>query len=111
MKFDISKNGLYAAGGKAIAEALSRNQVMTELNLARNDLGLAKWRGDADMTGVSAIANAIPTMGALTSLTISGDQWISKPVTIETSMTEADFSFKVLNVSAIMLAAFLPKCR
>ena len=34
------------------------------------------------------------------------------PVTIETSMTEADFSKKMLGTSgAIMLAAFLPKCR
>jgi hypothetical protein len=33
-------------------------------------------------------------------------------VTIETSMTEADFSKKKLGTSgAIMLAAFLPKCR
>ena len=45
-------------------------------------------------------------------LTISGDEHWSKPVTMETSMTEADFSDKVLGVSgAIMLAAFLPKCR
>ena len=34
------------------------------------------------------------------------------PVTIETSMTEADFSKKKLGASgAIMLAAFLPKCQ
>ena len=36
----------------------------------------------------------------------------SNPVTIETSMTEADFSGKYLMASgAIMLAAFLPKCQ
>ena len=45
-------------------------------------------------------------------LTISGDDSRSKPVTIETSMTEADFSGKYLKASgAIMVAAFLPKCR
>ena len=44
--------------------------------------------------------------------TFSGDKYDSKPVTIESSMTEADFSGKVLQASgAIMLAAFLPKCR
>ena len=59
------------------------------------------------------------TSGALAKFTISGDEsgWRddsknSKPVTIETYMTEADFSGKVLGASgAIMLAAFLPKCQ
>ena len=45
-------------------------------------------------------------------LTISGDLSYSKPVTIETIMTKADFSSKYLQGSgAIMLAAFLPKCQ
>ena len=45
-------------------------------------------------------------------LTISSDNVWSRLVTIETSMTKADFSDKDLGVSgAIMLAAFLPKCR
>ena len=45
-------------------------------------------------------------------LTISGDTSRSKPVTIEASMTKADFSDKGLGVSgAIMLTAFLPKCQ
>ena len=62
--------------------------------------------------GAIAIANAISTMGAMKKLTISGNESWSKPVTIETSMTEADFSNKAVGVSgAIMLAAFLPKCR
>ena len=69
-KFDISKNQLYAAGGKAIAEALTGNQAMTELNIAGNDLG-KKDRRTADMSGVIAIGNAIPTMRALTSLNVS----------------------------------------
>ena len=50
--------------------------------------------------------------------TISGDQYYDNgfkdapPVTIEASMAEADFSGKRLGTSgAIMLAAFLPKCR
>jgi hypothetical protein len=36
----------------------------------------------------------------------------SKPVTMETTMTEADFSGKALGLSGgIMAAAFLPKCQ
>ena len=54
----------------------------------------------------------LPTIRAMTKLTISGDYDESEPVTIESSMTEADFSGKILQASgAIMLAAFLPKCR
>ena len=73
VKFDISSNYVYAAGGKALAAALNGNQVMTELNLAGNSLGLVEQYGDADMSRVVAISNAIPTMGALTSLNISSN--------------------------------------
>jgi hypothetical protein len=48
---------------------------------------------------------------AISQFTFSGDSYNSKPVTMETSMVEADFSGKVLGVSgAIMVGAFLPKC-
>jgi hypothetical protein len=50
--------------------------------------------------------------GAISQFTLSHDShWVHKPVTMETSMTEADFSGKGLGISgAIMLSAFLPKC-
>ena len=50
---------------------------------------------------------------AITKFTFSGHTYKEgPPVTIETSMTEADFSKKKLGISgAIMLAAFLPKCQ
>ena len=58
------------------------------------------------------LAVGVKNNGAMKKLTISGDKSWSKPVTIETSMTEADFSGKYLMASGvIMLAAFLPKCR
>jgi hypothetical protein len=48
---------------------------------------------------------------AISQFTFSGDRGDSKPVTMETSMVEADFSKKGLSVSgAIMVGAFLPKC-
>ena len=72
MKFDISNNRLSAEGGKALAGALKGNQVMTELNIAENRLGFkAEGYEKADMSGVVAISDAIPTMGALTSLNVS----------------------------------------
>ena len=73
MQFNISHNELYAAGGKALADALRGNQVLTELNLATNDLGLVDKDSDAHMSGVIAVSDAIPTMGALTSLDISNN--------------------------------------
>jgi hypothetical protein len=56
------------------------------------------------------IACDISNKGGILKFTFSGDR-DSKPVTMETSMTEADFSGKGLGLSgAIMLLAFLPKC-
>jgi hypothetical protein len=50
-------------------------------------------------------------MGAISQFTFSSDRSDSKPVTMETSMTEVDFSGKGLGLTgAIMLSAFLPKC-
>jgi hypothetical protein len=47
----------------------------------------------------------------LSTFIFSGDALSSGAVTVDTSMTEADFSGKKLGVSgAMMLSAFLPKC-
>jgi hypothetical protein len=63
-------------------------------------------------TGPAAIANAIKNMGAISTFTFSGDLSYSEPVTMETTMVEADFGGKYLCASgAIMVAAFLPKCK
>jgi uncharacterized protein with LGFP repeats len=111
VKFAIRNNDLGAEGGKALAEALKDNTIMKELNTSSNFLGYNS-DGNTEMSGVIDISGAIPTMGAMKKLTISGDHSRAKPVTIETSMTEADFSDKLLGTSgATMLAAFLPKCR
>jgi hypothetical protein len=49
-------------------------------------------------------------MEAMSTFTFSGD-YSNEPVTMETSMTEADLSGKGLSSSgAFMLSAFLPKC-
>jgi hypothetical protein len=49
--------------------------------------------------------------GAISKFTFSGDRRDSTPVTMESSMVEADFGGKGLGVSgAIMVGAFLPKC-
>ena len=55
-----------------MAEALKGNQIMTELNISSNYAGI-KETGEADMSGVIAIGDTIPTMGAMTSLNVSSN--------------------------------------
>jgi hypothetical protein len=59
----LKSNNLHADGGKALAEGLKGNTVITELDISSNVLGR-----DEDMSGVIALADAIPDMGALTKL-------------------------------------------
>jgi hypothetical protein len=67
--FDISKCKLNAEGGKTLAAGLKGNQVISELNISDNGMG---WTSDGsvDTSGIIAIADAIPDMGALTSLNL-----------------------------------------
>ena len=77
----------------------------TELDLSNKNLSL----GCAVL-----VANEVKNNGAMAKFTFSGmvGRIEGLPVTIETSMTEADFSKKRLGASgAIMLTAFLSKCR
>jgi hypothetical protein len=108
MKFDISMNNLYAAGAKALAEGLRGNQFMTELNLAGNEMGkdCGNRHAKADMSGITALADVIPGMGAICTLTFGNKQ----AVTMTTEMTEANFSGKLYSHEAQIVAAFLPKC-
>ena len=112
MKFDISSNGISVDGTKLFAEELRGNQIMTELNISSNRItDRAGYQNCNDMSGVTALVGVIPGMGALSTFTFSGD-YDSGPFTMETTMTEADFSGKKLGVSGgMMVAAFLPKCQ
>ena len=105
-KLDISKNQLSAPGCKALAEALGSSSI-TDLNIANSQLTLkadAKKLGDTDFSGLIQLADVLKDNGALASMTF-GDK---KAVTINTTMTEADFSGAKLGVSgAIILAAWL----
>jgi Ran GTPase-activating protein (RanGAP) involved in mRNA processing and transport len=80
VKLDVSDNRLRAAGGKVLAEALAGNQVLKELNIASNKLSFGVEMGSTDMSGIIAISDAIPTMGALTSLNMSCNKMASEEV-------------------------------
>ena len=66
----LKGNYLRAEGGKALAEGLKGNQVITELNIADNYLGINSTNEGAT-SGVIAIADVIPGMGAMTILNMS----------------------------------------
>jgi Ran GTPase-activating protein (RanGAP) involved in mRNA processing and transport len=66
----LKSNNLRADGGKALAEGLKGNTVITELDISTNALGVDSGY-KPDMSGVIALANAIKDTGALTKLDIS----------------------------------------
>ena len=94
-KLLMGGNAIRAEGGKALAEALKDNQVMQELNISSNKLG-ENSSYDSDMSGVIAISDAIPTMGALTSLNVSNNNF-------------TDYGRDMSGVKA--LAAAIPECK
>jgi Leucine-rich repeat (LRR) protein len=126
-KLDISKNGIMPEGGKALAKGLKGNQVMTELNIAGNELTLnASHTAYDDMSGVTAVANTISGMGALSIANVLGNRigkemlsqlqeiMRSKPMLISLcgiadDATEADLSDGIMDADdAIVLASELP---
>ena len=100
-KFDISNCSLMAEGGKALAAGLKGNQVLTELNVAGNDLALLADHSAFDMSGVIALADILPDMGAMTSLDLSRNRLAAEGAKI---VAEA---IKVTKcIPAIILASF-----
>jgi hypothetical protein len=107
-RLDLSNNDIGGRddepGVHALADMLMSNTTLKELNISSNDL---------DEECAQILAPAISDNGGISTFTFSGsvDDEESEPVTMETSMVEADFSGKGLGLSgAIMVAAFLPKC-
>jgi hypothetical protein len=70
-KFDISRNCLCVEGAKVLAAALKGNQVMTELNVAGNDMDLIPGGRRGEMSGIVALADVISGMGALSVLNLA----------------------------------------
>jgi hypothetical protein len=98
----LKSNNLRADGGKALAEGLKGNQVITELDIADNNLAN---RG-TDMSGVVALADAIPGMGAISTVIVNT---FPLPIQDIKSKAELDFSGKGLKVEdAIIIAALIP---
>ena len=105
----MSKNAMAnKEAGKILADVLKTNTVLTHLDISEN----APYHSNDGPGFAQEFAIGVAANKAMTSLTVSGEDADSKPVTIETSMAKADFSGKCLGTSgAIMLASFLPKCQ
>ena len=75
-KFDISNNSLCAVGANTLAEALKGNHIMTEFNISNNSLGKVgtSYNDSADMSGINAIIDTIPTMGAIVTVNMMGNK-------------------------------------
>jgi hypothetical protein len=69
----LQSNNLWAEGGKALAEGLKGNRVITGLNISENNLGRDGSSGDPDTSGVTAIANVIQDMRAMSSINLSSN--------------------------------------
>jgi hypothetical protein len=63
----LKSNKLHADGGKALAEGLKGNTVITELDISSNNLS-EDADCEPDMSGVIALANIIPDMRSLIKL-------------------------------------------
>lgn len=100
---NLSDNALMAGGGHALATGLQDNPGLAELELAGNDLG-HNAEGDADLTGVVAICNAISTMTALTALSLGNNAIVN--------IGGVDGIHGLHDVSGVRaLATAIPKCR
>jgi hypothetical protein len=116
---DISENDLWAEGTKLLAKALKSNQIMTALNISSNRMTSDGNGNLGDMSGVAALADAMPGMGASTKLIFGGDEDCSievgpdeykqfEPATLELGMAEVNFSNKNLGITgAIIISAWL----
>jgi hypothetical protein len=109
---NLLKNKIGVDQAKALASIFKEHTTLKSL------CGNSGEETELDMSGKAMDAEdaimLVPEIvdnGALSKFTFSGDFSDSKSVTIETTMTVADFSAKGLGVSgAVMLSAFLPKC-
>jgi Ran GTPase-activating protein (RanGAP) involved in mRNA processing and transport len=92
---DVSGNELVEEGTKLLAEALKGNQIMTELNLSSNCMT------GGGMSGVVALADAIPDMRALSSLVLKDNRLLNAEAgKVLSDMLATNTVLKVLDLSS-----------
>jgi Leucine-rich repeat (LRR) protein len=68
LSLNLAGNRLYSEGTKLLAEVLKGNTIMTELNISDSSATTSDGKTHGETSGIMALANVIPGMGALTSL-------------------------------------------
>jgi hypothetical protein len=109
---NLLKNAIPVEQAQELVKIMqSKKKLITLCGLSGNEATLDFSNQGLGPGDAVLIANDISDMGAISQFTFSGDDDDSTPVTMETSMVEADFSGKGLGkTGAILVAAFLPKC-
>ena len=97
-ELDVSAQHLGPEGAHVVSRYLEGNQALVRLNISGNAIG---------SLGAVVIANALSSNKVLETITF-GDE---KAVTMKAEMTALDVRDKSLGACAMILAAFLPKCR
>ena len=88
---------------EALAGAIKANSTLQELNIARN--GISTF-------DIELLSNVFAFNATLSKLTFTLDWSTKQTVTLDATATEADFSGTPFQVhGAMILAAFLPRCR
>jgi Ran GTPase-activating protein (RanGAP) involved in mRNA processing and transport len=95
----LESNRLYADGGKALAEGLKGNQVIQELNIASNYVGITS-SGDTDMSGVTALADVIPDMGAMKKIDIGSNRLCAEGTKLLVAALKGNEIMTELNISS-----------
>jgi hypothetical protein len=110
-RLNLSNNVLLTQkGGRALGNMLKANAILKELDVSDSGNGMYDHQKNGPGFAI-AISEGLAGNGAILQFTFSGDSYDSTPVTMNTSMVEANFGGKDLGISgAIMVAAFLPKC-
>jgi hypothetical protein len=98
----LRNNNLEAVGCKALAEGLKDNHVITELSIA--DCNLSS--GGSDMSGVIALASAIPDMGALSSLNLAKNALRTEGVKQLSGVIKVHKTLTILDISSNEIGAY-----
>jgi hypothetical protein len=126
MELDMSGKNISAAEATMLAAEIAGNGALSFLNLANNSLMRGKMKPsdgssaerwakqdssyETDVSGIVALANAIPDMGALTQLDVSSNNLDGKTMNCSTVLStgQYDYDYDFSGIQA--LANALPKC-
>jgi Ran GTPase-activating protein (RanGAP) involved in mRNA processing and transport len=104
-QIDCSNKILGSSGSILLAAMVSKCTKLLSLLMSNVQFG-------CELSGAKSLAKNLLSHRDLSTITFGGEFRNSKPVTMQTVMTEADFSGKLLGAAgALLLAGFMPMCK